>query len=119
MRGELSNIVRLRHILGAIYEVEIYISESNFEIFLNDSMMKFACMKQLEIVGEAANHLTINLIEKYNHINWKGIVGLRNRLVHEYFGISPYLTWEILKNEIPTLRVQIQVILLELESENK
>lgn len=58
MRSKLGDRVRLQHILDAIIEVESYIGNSEFVDFINNSMMRFACLKQIEIIGEASNYIT-------------------------------------------------------------
>lgn len=59
MKGKDADRIRIQHILEAIYEIEKYVENRNFDDFLNDSMFCFACIKQLEIIGEASNHITI------------------------------------------------------------
>ena len=73
-------------------------------------MMRYACIKQLEIIGEASNHLSVELKSKFSDIEWSQIVGMRNVFTHEYFGIDATLVWEIIKNDIPELKVSIEVI---------
>ena len=58
MRGKLGDKVRLIHILDAIIEVESYLSGADFQSFIGNSMMRFACIKQIEIIGEASNHIS-------------------------------------------------------------
>jgi len=70
-------------------------------------MMRFACVKQLEIVGEACNHVDASLKEEFPAIEWRKIVGLRHLLVHEYFGVDAALVWDIVTNNIPDLKVQL------------
>ena len=60
----------------------------NFENFSSNAMMRFACIKQLEIIGEASNHLSEETKLKFYDIEWKLIIGMRNIFVHEYFGID-------------------------------
>ena len=74
-------------------------------------MMRFACVKQMEIIGEASNHLSSALKSKFSEIEWAQIVGMRNVFAHEYFGIDSGLVWEIIKNDIPELKEKIQHIL--------
>ena len=57
MRSELGDLVRLTHILDAIEEVESYLLDVEFSLFLQNSMMRFACIKQMEIIGEESNHI--------------------------------------------------------------
>jgi len=58
MRGKMGDAIRLQHILDAICEIESYLINTDFEAFLGNSMMRFACIKQMEIIGEASNHIS-------------------------------------------------------------
>ncbi len=110
MRGSLGDKVRLMHILDSISEIESYIIETDFDTFLHNSMMRFACIKQMEIIGEASNHISNEVKLKFNSVEWSQIVGMRNVFVHEYFGIDASLVWEIIKNDVPELKLKITEI---------
>ncbi|MEO6405398.1 MAG: DUF86 domain-containing protein [Ferruginibacter sp.] len=101
MRNELGDKIRLQHILDAIDEIHKYLTSADLSVFLGNSMMRFACIKQMEIIGEASNHLSTELKAKFSDIEWAQIVGMRNVFAHEYFGIDSRLVWEIIKNDIP------------------
>ena len=88
MRSELGDKIRLQHILDAIEEIQKYLTSADFEIFLENSMMRFACIKQMEIIGEAGNQITSDTKENFSSIEWSQIIGMRNVFVHEYFGID-------------------------------
>ena len=77
MRNNIGDEARLKHILDAISEIESYTKDTAFEEFAQNSMMKFAAIKQLEIIGEAANHISEELKGKYSEIEWRKIVSLR------------------------------------------
>jgi uncharacterized protein with HEPN domain len=77
--------------LESIEEIEKYTAGENLENFMQNSMMKFASVKQIEIIGEAANHITEETKNKFSEIHWRQITGLRHVLVHEYFGIDSNL----------------------------
>ncbi len=111
MRGNLGDKIRLMHILDAITEIETYISEADFLLFMENSMMRFACIKQMEIIGEASNHISTETKERFSTIEWSQIVGMRNVFVHEYFGVDSSLVWEIIKNDLPDLKSKITLIL--------
>jgi len=111
MRGNLGDKVRLQHILDAILEIEDYLLNTEFSDFLQNSMMRFACIKQMEIIGEAGNHVTDETKAKFSNVEWAQIVGMRNVFVHEYFGVDSSLVWEIIKNDIPDLKEKIIQIL--------
>lgn len=111
MRGELGDEIRLRHILDAIEEIEKYLIGVDFAIFIEKSMLRFACIKQMEIIGEASNHISSELKSKFNHIEWGQIVGMRNVFSHEYFGIDSSLVWEIIIHDMPEFKDKVKVIL--------
>ena len=105
----------MQHILDAIEEIHKYLVAVELPVFLGNSMMRFACIKQMEIIGEASNHLSTELKFKFSEVEWAQIVGMRNVFAHEYFGIDSSLVWEIIKNDIPELQGKIEHILKSLE----
>ncbi len=116
MRGKLGDSIRLQHILEAIHEIETYLVSSDFTEFMSNSMMRFACIKQMEIIGEASNHISEEIKSKFTDIEWAQIVGMRNVFVHEYFGVDTNLVWEIIKNDIPDLKEKISMVFSSLET---
>jgi len=93
MRSKPGDMVRLTHIIEAIQEIETYCSGVDFGGFLGNSMMRFACVKQLEIIGKAGNHISEDVQKRFSTIEWGQIVGMRNVFVQEYFGIDPRFVW--------------------------
>ncbi|MCL6097535.1 MAG: DUF86 domain-containing protein [Bacteroidota bacterium] len=114
MRNSLGDKARLQHIYDAILEIESYVQESTYDMFQSNTMMQFACVKQLEIIGEAANHLTPHFKNLYSEIQWREIIDLRNLLIHEYFGIDTKIVWDIIKTDIVSLKPHIKEILEQL-----
>ena len=115
MRGRLGDKVRLQHILDAVLEIEMYLHNTDFSGFMENSMMRFACIKQMEIIGEAGNHVSDETKSKFSTIEWAQIIGMRNVFVHEYFGVDSSLVWEIIKSDLPELKVKIVYILNVIE----
>jgi len=74
-------------------------------------MMRFACIKQLEIIGEASNHISDETKSKFAEIEWTLINGMRNVFVHEYFGVDSNLVWQIIKSDLPNFKQNIEKIL--------
>ncbi|MFN5209251.1 MAG: DUF86 domain-containing protein [Bacteroidota bacterium] len=107
MRGKFGDKVRLNHILEAIIEIESYLNDADFETFMENSMMRFACIKQMEIIGEASNHMSEEVKNRFSDIEWSQIVGMRNVFVHEYFGVDTRLVWEIIKNDLPEFKSKV------------
>jgi uncharacterized protein with HEPN domain len=110
MRGKLGDKIRLQHIKESIEEIQSYILDKDFNMFMDNSMMRFACVKQLEIIGEAAKHLSDELKENFSEVEWNQITGMRNVFVHEYFGIDTSIVWQIIINDIPNLKEKIDEI---------
>jgi len=117
MKDPKGDKARLLHILDAISEIEYYTQELDFDGFFRSSMPKFASIKQLEIIGEAANHISDDIIEKYPDVEWRRIIALRNVLIHEYFGVDSKIVWDIIKEDIPNLRLSIEIILTAFEND--
>ncbi len=111
MRNSIGDKARLQHIYDAILEIESYVNKSTYDIFVSNTMMQFACVKQLEIIGEAANHLTPHFKKLYSEIQWREIIDLRNLLIHEYFGIDTKIVWDIIKIDIVSLKSQLKEII--------
>jgi uncharacterized protein with HEPN domain len=98
---------RLLHIKEAIDEIQLYMINSDMKIFLANSMMRFACVKQIEIIGEAANIITTETKAQFADLEWKKIVRMRHILVHKYFPMDFELIWQVIINDLPELKVKI------------
>lgn len=109
MKDKIGDQQRLFHIKEAIEEIIAYIREVDYDEFASNSMMRFASIKQLEIIGEATRHLTKETKSAYPEIQWKEISGLRNVLIHEYFGVDTELVWQIIKVDILELYAKLFV----------
>jgi len=110
MKGKIGDKERLGHILDAITEIEDYTTNVELKDFLANSMMRFASIKQIEIIGEAANYITPETKALFSDIEWKQIVGMRHILIHEYFGVDSNLVWQVIRNDIPNLKAAIKNI---------
>ena len=110
MPDRLGDKVRLLHILDAITEIEHYIQDADMDTFINNSMMFNATLRQLEIIGEASNRLSEELLHKTPDIPWSRIIGLRNLVIHEYFGIDDFTIWNVVKINLPPLKEKIKAL---------
>ncbi|NPV01763.1 MAG: DUF86 domain-containing protein [Brevinematales bacterium] len=100
---------------NAIHSFIEGINQTDFE---DDKKTLFAVIHAIEIIGEAANRVPKEIKDRYQEIPWRDIVSMRNRLIHEYFGVNIPLVWESVKKEIPELCMKIEKI-LEVEKKNK
>ncbi|MBN2588566.1 MAG: DUF86 domain-containing protein [Sedimentisphaerales bacterium] len=96
--------------LEAISRIEQYTQGLSYDIFSNDQKTIDAVVRNLEIIGEAANRLTEEFKDKHSEIEWYKIVGLRHRIVHEYFGIDIQIIWQILNNDLQVLHKDLSQI---------
>ena len=87
-----------------------YADDKSFEEFVGDEMLTDAVIRNLEVIGEAVKNLPAGVKQKFGDIEWKKIAGLRNTLIHEYFGIDYEVLWGIVKNKVPQLKEQVEVI---------
>lgn len=110
MLDKLGDNIRLEHILDAIAEIDSYISNVDFISFSNNSMMTNATLRQLEVIGEACNKLSTELKSNNPQVEWHSIIGLRNLVAHEYFGIDLPMIWEIITTDLSELESQINSI---------
>ena len=118
MRGKFGDKERLKHILDAIEEIEAYTANTELKDFLANSMMRFASIKQIEIIGEAANYLTPETKSLFADIEWNQIIGMRHILIHEYFGVDLEIVWEVVTIRIPQLSEEIKEILNNLKDDD-
>jgi len=97
----------LNDICQAIDRTEQYIKNLSFDAFSDDQKSVDAVARNLEIIGEAANRLPEEFKEKYSEIEWYKVVGLRHRIIHEYFGIDLEIIWQILHKDLPELKPRL------------
>ena len=107
MKEKIGDKARLQHILDAIQEIESYTDKADLSVFQSNSMMLYASVKQLEIIGEAAKNLSEDFKNLCKEIPWSEISGLRNILVHEYFGVDKKIIWQIIQDDIPFFKKKL------------
>ena len=106
----------LTDITEAIDRIGIYIKELNYEKFLQDIKTQDAVIRNIEIIGEAVKNLSKDLREKHKEIEWKDVAGMRDKIIHFYFGVKWEIVWDVIKNEIPLLKEKIEKILNGIEN---
>jgi uncharacterized protein with HEPN domain len=105
----------LQHILESIEKIEEYTKNISKQEFLNSSQIQDAVIRRIEIIGEAVKNLPEEIKRKHPQIPWKRIAGMRDILIHGYFGVDLELTWKVTKEEIANLKKKILQIKEELE----
>lgn len=108
----------LRHILEECeFILSTTASMSGKDDLLNNELVKRAVVRSLGIIGEATKKIPIDLKQRWNQIPWKNIAGMRDKLVHDYFGVNYSIVWDVVRNKIPGVKEQI-VHIIDFE-ENK
>jgi uncharacterized protein with HEPN domain len=114
MREPLRDRERLEHILAAIDRVARYTSGKTYDDLVADDMMYYAVVKNIEIIGEAANLLTKEFRDDHPEVPWRDIVDMRNVLVHGYYTTSPLFIWETYTKDLPVLLQQVEQYIKEI-----
>lgn len=104
----------INDIQKAIYRISEYTVDITYSTFLQDIKTQDAVIRNLEIIGEATKKLSNKLRNYYSSVPWKSMAGLRDRLIHEYFGINIDIVWQIVAEELPRLSLQLEKIANEL-----
>lgn len=94
----------IEDVLDAIRKVEKFTAHVSLKNFLKDEKTSFAVIRAVEIIGEAVKKLPNTLKKQYPQIPWREITGMRNKLIHEYFGVDLKVLWDTVKNDIPPLK---------------
>ncbi len=113
MRDKPLDNERLYHIIEAIDSILEFVDGKSFEVYKNDKILRFAVVKNLEIIGEAAYLLTRDFKAKNNGIEWNDMIGMRHILVHGYYQINDEIIWTTIETDLIPLKGKILKLSLE------
>jgi len=111
MREKPKDNERLLHMLEAIDNIYEFVNGKTFEVYKKDKILRFAIIKNLEIIGEAAYLLTKDFKNKHDSIEWGDIIGMRHILVHGYYQIKDEIIWATIETELGPLKAKLQKFL--------
>lgn len=101
----------LKDILAAIESIEGFIAGMDLETFQDDDKTNSAVMRKLEIIGEAVKQVPDEIRQDYSQIPWKEMAGMRDKLIHFYFGVDYHLVWKAITERLPHVKQDIEQVL--------
>jgi uncharacterized protein with HEPN domain len=102
-------------IRGSVEKIERYIKDLSYNEFIENEIVIDAVIRNLEVIGEAATNIPESIRKKYHTIPWKRMIGLRNIMIHGYFGVDLEIIWEIITRNLPETKPLIMKILEEIK----
>lgn len=115
MRSPLNDKSRLEHILNAITTIEEYVEGKVFNDIVSDKILRHALTWNVQVIGEASNRLSKEFLADHPDTNWRGVIGMRHVLVHDYYQIDEDELWNVIEKDLPSLKKQIEQYLSEME----
>lgn len=106
-----TNETYLHHILDAIEQIEQYVESLDRSAFVESELHQDAVMRQLEIIGEASRQLSESFRDNHSSIPWHAIIGMRNRVAHDYLGVDLDVVWDVVNHDLPELRRDVRRLL--------
>ena len=105
----------LKHILDEIEYLTTTSQSLDLDKVINDPYLHRSFIRSLEVIGEATKNLSKDLKDNHPEIEWRKIAGMRDKLIHYYFGVYWEVVWDVVKNTLPTLRTQIEGLIREID----
>lgn len=109
----------IQDIIDSIAESGDFVHGMSYESFTGDKRTVNAVIRSLEVIGEAAKNVPQNMRDRYPDIPWKKMAGMRDKLIHEYFGIDLEIVWQVIANELPPLQPRLKKMLEDIDDQQQ
>ncbi|HLA50488.1 MAG TPA: DUF86 domain-containing protein [Thermodesulfovibrionia bacterium] len=109
----------IKDIVDAIKDIDVFVGDMDYEVFLKDKKTQKAVVWQIHIIGEATKNIPASIREKYKEVPWKYMARIRDKIAHFYFGIDYEIVWNVIKEKLPEIKPVIEKILKDLTGNNK
>ena len=103
----------LRDIIDAMHAIESFVKDMDFAAFKEDDRTSSAVVRKFELIGEATKNIPENIQKKHPKVPWKEMAGMRDKLIHFYFGVNYKLVWQTIRNRLSKVRLLIEKMLKE------
>jgi len=117
--SKIDDLTRLNHIRDAAIKAIDFVQSKTREDLDQDEILSLALVRLIEIIGEAANHVSADCQNRYSQIPWREIVGMRNRIIHAYFDIDLDVVWQVIIADLPGLLNATNQAIQQLESRDE
>ncbi len=117
MKGQRSYIDYLKDTLEAIEKATKFIEGISYDDFSRDDKTVYAVIRALEIIGEATRKIPQDVKDKYSEIPWREIAGMRDKLIHDYFGVNQLVVWKAVSEDLPVIEPLLRRMLAEARSD--
>ena len=114
--SKIDDLTRLKHIRDSAAEALSFVNNRTREDLDHDRMLSLALVRLIEIMGEAANHVSESCQAKYFQIPWRQIIGMRNRMIHAYFDVDLDIVWQVITQDLGSLLSEIKKAIKDLET---
>mgnify|MGYP001589855438 FL=1 len=104
------NLVYIDDVLSAVKKINKFCKTIDKDDFMKNELLMDAVVRNLEIIGEASSKLTAAFKERYKEIEWRKIIGMRNRIIHAYDTVNFEIVWDVIREDLPELKKKLKQI---------
>jgi uncharacterized protein with HEPN domain len=115
MKREIADFVE--DVIKAMNKAVKFVEGMSYKEFIQDEKTVFAVIRAIEIIGEAVKNIPDDVRKTYPEIPWRGMAGMRNKVIHEYFGVDPEVVWKTIRERIPEVKPLFEKMLKDLQGE--